>query len=226
MATSGSTDSNIIDAEEINWRLIIYPLLAAILLIVGGFIYYYYQQDQKLQAEATARAALVQAKTPEELVKVADQFPHTDQATLALISAAGLSFDKKDYASAIKDYQRITATPQTNPLLRDSAQVGLASTFEASGKPDDAVNTYLVVAHRGKESPYSPFAYMSVARLYEQQGKKDLQRQALTELAALGIDSPFVKEAAFRLKAMNTAPVPEPAAAQTPQVPVPAPVKP
>src|SRR5271163_961612 len=107
MATLESDDSNILDAETTNWRLIVYPILAALVIVVGGFGYYYYLQNQRDQLETTARAALVEAKTPEDLVKVADQFPNTDQATLALLNAADASFAKRDYAAAIQDYQRI-----------------------------------------------------------------------------------------------------------------------
>src|SRR5882724_10009066 len=102
MATLESDDSNILDAETINWRLVVYPILAALVVLVGGFGYYYYLQNQREQLEASARDALVQAKTPEELVKVADQFPGTNQGTLALLGAADGSLAKRDYAAAIQ----------------------------------------------------------------------------------------------------------------------------
>jgi predicted negative regulator of RcsB-dependent stress response len=170
MAIPVSDESNIIDGQETNLRLIVYPILAAVVLIAGGFGFYYYQQAQRDIAEANARAALVKATTPEELVQVADQYPHTDQATLALLKAADGSFDKLDYASALKDYQRIVDTAGTDPLLRDSAQLGLASALEASGKVDEAIATNLEVAHRGDKTPYAPFGYNAVARIYAQRG--------------------------------------------------------
>jgi predicted negative regulator of RcsB-dependent stress response len=135
MATLQTDDSNILDAETINWRLIVYPILAAVVIVVGGFAYYYYEISQREQFEASARAALVEAKTPEALVKVADEFPQADQATLAFLSAADFSFAKRDFAGATQDYQRILQTPTTDPELRDSAQLGLASAQEASGPP-------------------------------------------------------------------------------------------
>jgi predicted negative regulator of RcsB-dependent stress response len=220
MATSESDDSNIHDAEAFNWRLIVYPILVALVVVVGGLGYYYYLQNQREQLEASARTALLQAKTPEELVKVADQFPHTDQGTLALVSAADASFAKRDYAAAIQDYQRIIQNVTTDLELRDSAQLGLASSLEASGKIDDAINAYLEVARRGVKSPYAPFACSSAARLYEDRGDKDNQRKILTEAASLDPDSMFVKQAQQKLKEMT-------AAAQPPMtVPVPVPATP
>src|ERR1700692_1989460 len=180
MATLASDESNILDAETINWRLIVYPLLAALIVVVGGFGYYFYLQNQREPLGGAARAALLQAKTPEEIVKVADQFPGTDHATLALLSAADGSFAKRDYAAAIQDYQRVVQAITTDPLLRDSAQLGLASSLEANGKGDDAINAYLEVARRGDKGPYAPFAYNAAARLYEERGDKDNERKILT----------------------------------------------
>jgi len=223
MAILQTDETNILDAETINWRLIVYPILAVLVVVIGGLGYYYYLQNQRQDLEASARAALVEAKTPEEMVKVADQFPGADQGTLALLNAADASFAKQDYTAAIQSYQRIIQTVTTAPELRDSAQVGLASSFEANGKVDDAINTYLIVAREGVKSPYAPYAYSSAARLYEQRGDKDNERKILTEAASLDPDSPFVKEAQNKLKQMTaaeqppiTVPVPGPAANPAP----------
>lgn len=208
MATLESDDANILDAETINWRLIVYPILAAAVIVVGGFGYYYYQLTQRETLETTAHAALFAAKTPAEWLKVADQYPTSDQATLALLSAAEYSFDKQDYTSAIADYQRVLQSTSTSAGLRDPAQLGLASSQEANGKVDDAINSYLEVARRGAKSPFAPYAYSTVARLYEERKDKDNQRRILTEAASLDPDSPFVKQAQFQLKELNTAALP------------------
>jgi predicted negative regulator of RcsB-dependent stress response len=203
MAILDSSEANIFEAETINWRLIVYPLLAVVILLVGGLGYYYYQQNQRDTQEARAREALLDAKTPADWVKVADDFPGTDTATLALLKAANQSFDQRDYASAITDYQRIVNTAGTVPVLSDSAQVGLASSLEASGKVDDAIQAYLVVARRGDKTPYAPYAYSSAARLYDQKGDKATERQILTEAAGLDPDSGFVAQAKAKLKELN-----------------------
>jgi hypothetical protein len=64
------------------------------------------------------------------------------------------------------------------------------------------------VAGRGAKSPYAPFAYDAAARLYEQKNDKDNERRILTEAASLDSDSPFVKQAQSKLKAMTTAALP------------------
>jgi tetratricopeptide (TPR) repeat protein len=233
MAILHSDESNILDAETINWRLVVYPILAALVIVAGGFGYYYYQQNERDQAEDTARAALIDAKSPEDLVKVVDQYPHTDQATLALLAAADASFLKRDYPAAIADYQRILNTTDVNADLRNSAQLGLASTFEATGKPDDAIKAYMDAAQLGDKSPYAAYAYLSVARLYEARGDKENERNVLTQAAGLDADSPTVREAQYQLKQLTppiTVPVPAnaatPSAAAVNIVPSPAPVAP
>lgn len=236
MATLESSDSNILDAESINWRLIVYPVLAAALLIAGGFFYYYYQQYERDVVEAQARAAMLKATTPDALLAMATKFPDTDQSTLALLSAAKGSFAQRDFDAAAKDYERIAVSPGIIGDLRDSAQLGLASSQEAGAKIDDAINTYLEVARQGDKSPYAPFAYIAAARLYDQRGDKDNERKILTEASSLDPVSQFVKDAQNRLKQLDaeSAPVvPTPTAAvnpapavPTPTVPPPAPAKP
>ncbi|MCE0483868.1 MAG: tetratricopeptide repeat protein [Methylacidiphilales bacterium] len=206
MATLGTDDSNILEAEPINWRLVVYPLALAAIVLLGGFGYYYYAQMQRDALEAQARIVVSQAKTPEDFLKAADQFPNTNQATMALLAAASLSFDKKDYDAAIKDYQRIISNASTDTTLRDSAQLGLGSTLAATGKLDDAINVYLTVARRAEKSPYAPYAYQAAASLYEQKGDKDNQKKILTEAVGLGTDSMFVKEAQSKLKELNPTP--------------------
>ena len=203
MATLETQDANIIDADAINWRLVVYPVVGVILILLVGFTVYYYQQNARDQAEYSARQAFIQAKTPDELVKVADQYPGTSQGVFALIAAADLSMTKSDYPAAEKDYQRVIGDAGADQILRDSAGVGLGSAYEAENKLDDAIGAFLNVAHRGKSSPYAPYAYMSAARLYDRKKDPAAERNLLTEAAALGGDSSFVKEADYQLKLLK-----------------------
>lgn len=222
MAILDMSDGNIVDAESINWRRIAYPVVGFIVLLLGGLGIYYYQLSQRDQLETTARQEILQAKTAADLRKVADQYPKTTQATLALLDAANLSMTKRDYTGAAADYRRAADSTEADRTLRDSAQLGLGSAFEAANKIDDAIAAYLVVAHRGKAGPYAPFAYTSAARLYEQKNDKANERKTLGEAAALGGDSPFVKEAQYQLKALT----PPPAPSAPPTTAAPAPVAP
>ncbi len=67
-----------------------------------------------------------------------------------------------------------------------------------------------------------------MATLYDQRGDKDNERKILTEAATLDPDSPFVKEAQFKLKQLNpqstiTVPLPATPAPATPPLPAPVP---
>jgi len=219
MATLESDESNIFDQETINWRLVVYPILLVVVVIVGGLVYYYYQQSQRDALEAAAREALVAAKTPEDFIKVADQFPGADQGTLALLGAADASFAKRDFAGAIHSYQRVLQNSAGDPELRDGAKIGLASAQEANGKVDDAINTYLEVAREGAKSPYAPYAYNSAALLYDQRGDKYNERKVLTEAVTLDPDSAFVKQAQAKLKELTSTPITVPLPGPTPVPP-------
>jgi len=203
MATLEQNEANLLDAEEMNWRLVAFPLLGVLAVVVLGFGYYYYQQAQRDEMEKTARAALVAAKTPEEMIKVAEQYPNADGATVALFSAADASFAKRDFEGAIAAYQRVVSGPASTPELRDSAQIGLGSVYEATNKADDAIKAYAIVGARGMASPFAPYAYFAASRIYEQRGDKENQRRMLTQAASLDPDSAFVKQAQMKLKEMQ-----------------------
>ncbi|HUB66094.1 MAG TPA: tetratricopeptide repeat protein [Candidatus Methylacidiphilales bacterium] len=218
MATLDLDDANIVEGDTFNWRLVVYPLVVAVVLVLGGVVYYLYLQNQRGELEITARQDLLQAKTPEALVAVADKYPATEQATLALLSAAGDSSTKKDYAAAIRDYQRIIDNPGSDPQLRDSAQMGLGSVLEESGKADEAISAYLAVAKRGNDSAYAPAAYYAAASIYRQRGDKSKEISVLLEEVTLDSQSTFVRAAKERLGQISPAAVPP-----NPNAPLPTP---
>jgi predicted DNA binding CopG/RHH family protein len=203
MATQETYETNILDQEAVDWRRIVYPVVGVIAAVVIGFTIYYYQLSQQDAREQQARQAIINAKTPADLAKVADDFPHTSQAVLALISAADLAVTKRDFTEATKDYQRVIGMELADAVLKDSARVGLASVYESTNQPQLAIDTYLQVGRRGKESPYAPYAYFAAARMDDQKHDRTAERQTLIAAAGLGVDSPFVKQAALKLKQLN-----------------------
>jgi predicted negative regulator of RcsB-dependent stress response len=206
MAILTTDDRNIVEADALNWRYIVYPIVAIVVILLGGFGIYYYQLNQREVEETQARDALVQAKTPQAMVKVADQYPKTTQAAIALMSAADASFTTKDYSGAAQDYQRVASTKGTPSELRDSARLGLGASLAADGKSDDAIRAYLEVAQKRNHSAFSPAAYYAVAQIYAGRKDKDNEQRILQQTVQLGSDSPFVKEAAAQLKALAPAP--------------------
>jgi tetratricopeptide (TPR) repeat protein len=228
MATLQTDEANIIDAEAINWRLIVYPILVVLIVGIGALGYYYYLQNQRDTAETNARAALIKATTPEEFLKVAEDFPQTDQATLAILRAADASFDQQDYDGALSAYLKIIENSALGEQWHDTAILGSASAYEAKGDTDKAITAYLGVARRGDESPFAPYAYHCVARIYDQRGDKANESQTLQSAAALDPDSYFTRQAQNMLKEMNAAAQPPlsvnlPGTAPANPVPVPVP---
>jgi hypothetical protein len=206
MATLESSDSNILDAEAINWRWVVYPIVVVLILVFGGCGIYFYLQDARAQHEAQARAAILTAKTPQALVQVADQFPGTSHAAMALIAAGNLSYAQQDYSSAEKDFQRVANLTDIDDTVRDSARLGYAAALEAAGATDsEAVDAYVTVANRGKSSPFASYACLAAAHLYERQHNVDKERQLLLQATGIDTDSPFGQEAQKLLQSLNSA---------------------
>jgi predicted negative regulator of RcsB-dependent stress response len=205
MATLQTDEANIIDAEEINWRLIVYPALVVLLIVIGGLGYYYYLQSTRETAETDARAALVKATTPDEFLKVAEQYPQTDQAMLALLSAGDASFKAHDYDAALTAYHRVADNGKLNAEWRDAANLGVASCLEAQNKVDDAITFYLQVATRGEQSSFAPYAYHVVAQIYDQRGDKTTEHSILQQAVTLDPASVFTRTAQDKLKEMDAA---------------------
>jgi predicted negative regulator of RcsB-dependent stress response len=221
MAGTEFDERNIIEGDPVNWRLIVYPILAGLVMLLAGFGIYYYQLNQREQAEEQAAAALGDAKTADDMAKVADQYPRTVQAGVALMRAADLFYSQDNFDAALKDYQRVTGLKQAPTELRDSAQLGVAATQEADGQGDAAIQSYLTVAHKGSRSPFSPVAYHQAAQIFADRKDKASEAQLLQQAVQLGGDSPFVKDAADQLKALAPAPVSPTPAAGTNAAPVP-----
>lgn len=217
MASLASDERNIVEAEEFNWRWVVYPILVVVAALLIGFGIYYYQLNQREQAEEAAATAISTAKTPADFDKIAATYPSTDQAAVALIRSAALSLAAKDYPAAQKSYQGVVDSKQAPAELRDTAQLGLAATQEASGKADDAIQTYLVVAQKGNQSAFAPVAYHQVAAIYASREDKANEEKTLQQAVRLGGDSSFVKQAAERLKALT----PEATPASTNAAPAP-----
>jgi hypothetical protein len=204
MANLDTPESNILDAEAVNWRLIVYPLLALFILLFGGTGIYFYLQGQREAQENAAREAVLAATTPAALDQVADQYPGTTEGAIALLQAGNLSFAQKDYAAAQKNYQRAAQIADLNADVRADAQLGLAAALDAAGSAAPAADAYLVVAHQGRKSPYAPYAYNAAAQVDEQRHDKEGERRVLTEAASLGGDSPFTKAAQAKLRSLDT----------------------
>ncbi|HEX4141179.1 MAG TPA: hypothetical protein VHY09_12580 [Candidatus Methylacidiphilales bacterium] len=228
MATLQTDEANIIDADAINWRWIAYPIVAVLIVGLGALGVYYYLQSAQDSAEAEARAALVKATTPAEFLKVAEQYPKTDQAMLAVFSAANASFDQRDYDGAQSAYRKIVDNIALGAQWRDSASLGIASCDEAKGDNDKAIAEYLEVARRGDASPFAPYAYTCVARIYDQRGDKQTEREILQQAADLNPNSPSVSMAQQQLKALTpqTTPMSFPVSGQNSPAPAPAPTVP
>jgi hypothetical protein len=100
--------------------------------------------------------------------------------------------------------------------VHDSARLGLASALEAANSDNQAIDTYLSVAQRGKSSPYSPYAYMAAAHIYERQHNTDKEKLYLIQAASIDSASPFSQQAQKLLQTLNGASSDTPTLPSTP----------
>ena len=196
-------DTNVVESEPANWRLIVYPILALLLLVAGITSYFAYRQHAVDERESEARAGLVAAHSTAELLSVASRYPKTIQAGLAEINAGQLALSNRDFVVAENAFTAVLHTAKIDPQLRDSAQLGLAATYEAKGETPAAIAAYLRVAHEGNTTPYAAYAFYSVATIYLRKDDKANARQTFTELAALNNGSPFLQNGAQQLANLN-----------------------
>ena len=205
-------DTNVVESEPVNWRLIVYPLLALLVLVAGIYSYFAYRQHAVEQRESEARTALVSAHSTAELLSVANRYPKTVQATLAGITAGEQALFNRDFVVAENAFTAVLHTPKIDPQLHDSAQLGLAATYEANGKTAEAIAAYLNVAHEGNTTPYAAYAFYTVAGIYLRKDDKANARKTFSELASLNNRSAFLPTGARQLASLNAEAAAQPSA--------------
>jgi len=205
-------------------------LLAA--SVVGGVFWYDRQASQKaqeLEREATrfflarpandpqrSDAMLKQAIT--QYRQVADQYPRTPAAPLALFHLGNALVQVNDLPGAIEAYQRFTLLYGSQPSLAGLAQQRLAYTYLLKGDREQAVKAFMSIV----ESPGAlnkDQALFELARLEESQSRPEGALAHYQELIKSYPNSPYTSEATVRTKMLDMKKTADPA----PIVPVPTP---
>jgi predicted negative regulator of RcsB-dependent stress response len=151
-----------------------------IVLVVGLLIAFYFAHQTQEQTDANfALSKLVSRNvsptTPgpgaDALLKVGNDYPGTDAGQRALLlGAAGLFADGK-YDEARAQFQRFLQEHADSPFVGEAA-LGVAATFDAQGRAQDAINAYRIAAdHYPGDWNVAPQARLALARLLEAQGK-------------------------------------------------------
>jgi TolA-binding protein len=193
-----------------NKKQLLYGLIA--LAVVGMVVAFWLAHQNEKQNDAndalsqlTSRgfSPSASATTPQELLKIATDYPDTDAAQRALLLAAGDLFASGKYDEAQAQFQKFQQQYNSSPLVPQAA-LGVAACYDALGKTNDAVDAYQNIVDRYQTQNVFLQAKLSLANLLEAQGKF---KEAKTHLEDLTRSYPgtISSEAASRLHDLSAA---------------------
>ena len=196
--------------------------------VVGGVLWFdrqAVQKAQELEREAMLHilAAANNPQKAEALLKqaiatyrqVADQYPRTPTAPLALFQAGNALVQANDLGGAIEAYQRFIALYGSNPGFVGLVQQRLAYAYLLKGDREQAVKTLTSIL----EMPGAfnrDQALFELARLEESQSRPEGALAHYQELMKAHPNSPFASEAMIRTKILDVKQTPDPAATSNP----------
>jgi predicted negative regulator of RcsB-dependent stress response len=141
--------------------------------------------------------------TPDDLLKLAADYPGTDAAQRAQLLAASDLFVQGKYDVAQGQFQKFIQDHNSSPLVSEAA-LGIAACQDAQGKTAEAYSSYDSVANRYPGQPVVAQAKLAMARLLEAQGKFKEARTTLEDLSHT-MAGAMSSEAMVRLQELNAA---------------------
>ncbi len=183
----------------IQYRSTVMKLITFTLLAIAGWAVW---QVLEMRKRAGSEGALASAKADDELRKVIADWAGTPSAGSAQIllgaqlREAG-KFD--DSAKVLKEF----ADKNVDHPLHVGALFSLGTTLEFAGKLDEAAATYQSIISGHPASAYAPQAMLGQARIFKGQDKPEEIRRVLGALQQQFANSPYEKEAAGILEALN-----------------------
>ena len=177
-------------------------------VVVLGIWFYVWNAGEKEISASEALTSLRPTSTSsgapgaiaaDAYLKVAERYPKTDAAALALLQAAAAFFTEGKYAEAKTQFDRFLREYPQNPL-RGQALLGIAASLGAQGKAAEATAAYDDLIKRHPTEPVVPRAKFALARLYEAQRRTDDAMKLYEELLRTESNSSVGAEAEIRLQ--------------------------
>ncbi|HEY6974140.1 MAG TPA: tetratricopeptide repeat protein [Nitrospiraceae bacterium] len=198
------------------------------IVVVGGVLWFdrqAVQKAQELEREAMlhilaaannpqkAEASLKQAIATYR--QVADQYPRTPTAPLALFQAGNALVQANDLGGAIEAYQRFIALYGSNPGFAGLVQQRLAYAYLLKGDREQAVKALTSILEMPSALNRDQ-ALFELARIEESQSRPEGATAHYQELIKSYPNSPFASEAMIRTKILDVKKTPDPATASSP----------
>ncbi|TAN36259.1 MAG: tetratricopeptide repeat protein [Verrucomicrobia bacterium] len=168
----------------------------AVAVAVGFGIRQNHQQDQlekaarMLSGQPIPEEKLGPGLTPQRLQLVADRYPNTPSAPLALLALAAQFFSTGQYEPARASYQKFEERYPQHPFA-PAAELGRLHCAEASTMTDIALAGYekFIPAHPGHY--LTPLAIFGKARCLEARGALDAARITYEDFLVKNSESPW-----------------------------------
>lgn len=141
-------------------------LALAIVLGIGAY------RNYKASVALRAGQMLMNAKTPEQLEQIINQYATTPSAPMAMLALAARHFDGGQYDLARFTYAQFAEKYPDHPM-KEAADVNIAQCLEASGQLEQAAEAFASFAQAHPDSFMSPVASLGRARCLTQLGRFD-----------------------------------------------------
>ncbi len=160
-------------------------LCVVLVLFIG---YRYFQRERERKAAEIGLALRDNGEMPKQridtLETLAQQYGSTDAGRNAYILLGKAFFDDEQYDKALEAYQHFLDKHGSSNVA-DIARLGVAASFEAQNKPDDAMTAYdAFLAKAPADYFLRPEAEMGRARCLMLKGDKDAALKLLEETEA------------------------------------------
>lgn len=174
--------------------------IAAVVLIVVGITGYQLYSSYYAKAAFIAYANDLKwyqeggttTKSLKEIKERSDAFLNkysgTTAGTLARAKYAGIFYAEGDYNSAITLYKRLLKDLKGDSALKSMALSGLAYSYEALNKYDEAIETFKQITEE-KASVKKADALFHLGMIYDLQGNKEKSREAFEKILSYHADS-------------------------------------
>jgi predicted negative regulator of RcsB-dependent stress response len=158
-----------------NYKTVIGGIAGIIIILAAYFGYTAYRNHQENLGHEKYFSSQEQADSAQkekQLEGVIKDYPGTQGAYMAMVSAGNAFYQNKDYAKAIASYQMALDKGNFPLEILTLIRENLAYAYEAKGDYPLAVKAYSEIA-QGKEAFQKEETLISLARVYQKMGKKD-----------------------------------------------------
>ena len=212
-----SLEHKLVDLQQYRWSILVGLLLLIIVGgIVGAVLWYDDQNNSKaqdLEREATLHYLTRPANDPKKVdlnlkeaitlyKRVADEYPRTPSAPLALFGLGNALVETNQVDAAIEAYQRVLSTYSANMSLAGLVHQKLGYAYLLKGDREQAGKSYAAILNNPAFLNRDQ-ALFELARLDESQNRSDEALKRYQELIKTYPNSPFASEAALREKILD-----------------------